>query len=432
MSSGYFGQSAQMDPRHLNEELGNISKQAKPVLNDEIGYSTQIGQAQLGLGQDFANEALSLYPQLVTAEQAATTAQRAQDAADLSKYGPKIQAALGKINPGWQSSLNAVNNAASTAMTPTPLLGRLNTSATSALNTADNLAPSALRTSLTQGAQDQLALGGALSADELRDVDQSSRAAFAARGLEYSDPAIATEALNTHAAQQQRLQQREQYAAQIQQLGQSEDSALAAQRAQLGQFAGMVQGQNQQSTTAGQQFLLNTQQANQNALNPVLGIYGQRTAVSPTAAASYLSGGPNIIGAGPQAMDPVLSYGSDLYNTNFNSDAATRISNANNMAAIHGAIIGAVGSMAGAAAKCWVAREVFGTEIVMIGKKPWLKWVLFRGWLMSRKCPTWLRKLYFARGERFASWLHEHARVKACVRSVMERIVEAERKSIYV
>lgn len=427
MSSGYFGQSTAPDPRNLGQELQRISTHSGPVLGTEEDFSKAIGQDQLGLEGDFANQAMSLYPQLASAEQAATSSQRGQDAADLKTYGPQIEAALGKINPGWQQSLGQVNAQAANAMNTTPLLGQLNTAGSDALGKAQTIGPSALRTELTQSAQDQLALGSSLSADQERDVDQSSRQAFADRGLVQSNPSIATEVLNRDAAGQQRLAQREAFAGQIQQMGQSEDASNTQQQVQLGNFAQGVQGQNQQSTDAGRQYLLSAQQANQNAFNPVLGLFNQRTDVSPTAAASYLSGAPNIIGAGSQAMDPILSYGSDVYNTNFNSDAATRINNSNNMAAIHGAIIGAVGSMAGGAMKaCWVAREIFKTEAVRVSGRMHLKWALFQDWLLSNRCPAWLRKTYLAHGLRFADWLSWHPRCRRWLRPLMERVVKAE------
>ena len=115
-------------------------------------------------------------------------------------------------------------------------------------------------------------------------------------------------------------------------------------------------------------------------------------------------------------MQPVLNYGQDLFNTNFNADAATRLNNANNMAAIHGAIIGAVGSLAGAG-MCWVARAVYGDERSAGGR---LKWELVREWMLTR-APAWLFRGYMRYGERLAAVVRRSRVVRRVVRGALER-----------
>ena len=63
---------------------------------------------------------------------------------------------------------------------------------------------------------------------------------------------------------------------------------------------------------------------------------------------------------------------------------------------------------------CWVAREVYGID------NP--KWVLFRGWLLTR-APLWLRDTYLEHGEEFAAWIHDKPVMKAIVRTLMDLIL---------
>lgn len=125
--------------------------------------------------------------------------------------------------------------------------------------------------SLNQQAQAQLDTGGRLTPQMQRLVDQQTRGAFAARGMAYSNPALVTEFLNRDIYSQQRL-------------------------AQAQQFAQNVQNQNLAS--------YNT--------------FGQS--------------GPTPFGAiaqGTQVWSPNSQYAQDLFNTNYNAQAASNIASAN-------------------------------------------------------------------------------------------------------
>ena len=70
------------------------------------------------------------------------------------------------------------------------------------------------------------------------------------------------------------------------------------------------------------------------------------------------------------------------------------------------------GAAKGAAALCWVAREVYGEQ------NP--AWLEFRSWLMA-KAPAWFRNLYIRKGEAFAGWLKKNAWAKRIIKPLMNR-----------
>lgn len=292
-----------------------------------------------------------------------------------------------------------------------------------------------------QQAQAQLALGGQLSPDQLRAVQQSSRAGFAARGLDATNASVVDEALQTQAAQQAMYQQRLANAQAIEaqnqgqqqlqnqlglgassqalgygQLGLSAQQAnqsayqalnqmgLAAQQANQGsnlQAQGLglqAQTANQSAALQAQQQQLQAQLANQNF---GLGSYqanvasqaAQMQALQQSAAMqeqqrlSQLSGSQAALGAQSAAFfdpfqgvlggqssnvgnnqqlignagsltgqsnaatmnmfNPFNTYSQDLYNTNYNGQAAANIATGNNRAAIIGGSLQALGNIFG-------------------------------------------------------------------------------------
>lgn len=72
--------------------------------------------------------------------------------------------------------------------------------------------PNQIEGELQRQAEEELALGRSLTPEQMRDAQQSARAAFAARGLATSAGASAAEILNRDAYGQQRLDQRRQFA----------------------------------------------------------------------------------------------------------------------------------------------------------------------------------------------------------------------------
>lgn len=128
-----------------------------------------------------------------------------------------------------------------------------------------------------QLAQSQLALGGQLTPDQLRSVQQSSRAGYAARGLDATNASVTNEALQTQAAQQAMLQTR---------LNQAQ----------------AVQGQNQTALTNQQNFGLGV--SNQGLGYSSLGLSGQQSnqAANLTAQQAQLNAYMQSQGLGLQAQ----------------------------------------------------------------------------------------------------------------------------------
>lgn len=133
-----------------------------------------------------------------------------------------------------------------------------------------------------QTAASQLALGGQLTPDQLRAVQQSSRAGFAARGLDATNASVTDEALQTQAAQQAMLQQR------LSQAGAVESQGLTAQQLQntlglgvgsqalgYGQLGLAGQTSNQAAQLQAQGLGLQAQTANQDLATTAAGLNSQ-------------------------------------------------------------------------------------------------------------------------------------------------------------
>jgi hypothetical protein len=367
---------------------------------------------------------------------------------------------------------------------------------------------SALGGEVSAAARQQLALGSGLSEEQKRNASQAAREAWGARGLINSTGSVAGEILNRDAYGQQLLGQRQQFAQNVEQLGQSQQgindaytanilsqlgtrtgqdlsaqqanqaaalnaaqfnaqTGMAAQQANqaaalnAAQFnAGLTQADRQQLLGLGQSLagLQNTQQQqNFNNLmsqtqlraqnqNDPFAILSIGTANQGTNAALGGMGGAASSGAyGNQSVyqqfNPFSSYGSDVFNTNYNAGESRYLNEKNNAAnlqaaqyaanatkqagtatglgnalggvvgSIFGPIGGAVGSALGGLFKCWVAREVFGAD------NP--KWLLFRYWL-ENYAPVWFHNAYVRHGEAFARWLRRNPWAKPPIRWFME------------
>lgn len=150
---------------------------------------------------------------------------------------------------------------------------------------------------ITKGASTNLSYGTSLDPATARNLSQNFRAGQAARGLGTGTGDAGLEAFYQQQAGQSMYQQR-----------------LA------------------NATNAAQTW-------SQNSPDPfsfLMGIGG------PANASSLFTGAGAVNGsAGPKLFPTMNSYESDLFNTNYNADAAARISSANNSAAILGAGIGA-------------------------------------------------------------------------------------------
>ena len=238
--------------------------------------------------------------------------------------------------------------------------------AMAAMRAADP-AKASLMDELNQQALSDLKLGGQLNAGEQRQLSQSARGAQAARGFGYgiNDAAIESWAQLQGGTQRKRERQG---------------------------FAQSMVGMNQQVQG-----------------DPFMQILGRPSNVSPAMAGGVLG---QAQGFNPgQMFSPESQYAGDIYNQQWQGELAARTANAANQAAISGAMIGAVGSIGGGMAKCWVAREVFGSE------NP--QWLAFFDW-KETKAPKWFKKLYNSFGERFAKFISNKPKLKKLIKTWME------------
>jgi hypothetical protein len=248
---------------------------------------------------------------------AANTYQRGRDIGDVAAYGPLATQAFLQANPFLASSLGN-------------LLGR----------TAD----SPILSTLNQQAMQGLQSGGQLSPQDVRQAEQAARAAFAARGLTQSSPAAAAEILSRDAAVRQRL--------------------AAAQ-----QFATGVQGLNQQQADLVGRA---AQIASTTLSDPFQAILGR-----PSGAGGGGGGGayPQQIGTGARLFDPYNAYAQDIYNTNYNAQAATNIANANAQAATNAGYWSLLGNLLGGGAQVgssyaqYASDKRIKTNVKATGKK---------------------------------------------------------------
>lgn len=184
----------------------------------------------------------------------------------------------------------------------------------------DAVAPDSVASQMKQRAMEQFQLGGDLSAEELRDVQQSSRAAFAGRGLALGNESIGDEVMNTYQARQARSDKRLQ------------DLATAEQ---------YYNGLNTQLLGAAQSTMF----------DPFQGVLG-RQSVNQGTNSALMGGAQGVVGgnsaAGREQFNPFNNYASQMYGQNSAQQMQANQATAANKTAVTGALIGAAGSAAGA------------------------------------------------------------------------------------
>lgn len=171
-----------------------------------------------------------------------------------------------------------------------------------------------------------------------------------------------------------------------------------------------------------QQFGIQTAELNKaTSADPFMAILGRPSSAVSTAGG--IAGQGQSLISGVPSLNPESAYAQDVWNTNFNADAASRIAEGNANAAVCAAGIQAAGSVVGgAAAGCWVAREVYGDNEVSGARcqvSGELKWRLFQRWLLN-SAPAWFRALYMRRGPAFAKFIRNKPRLKNVIRKWMD------------
>ena len=185
-------------------------------------------------------------------------------------------------------------------------------------------------------------------------------------------------------------QQNQNYLQNLGQAGQLYSQSLGADRAYAAQMVGL------QQATMSDPF--------QAILGRPSAAFGQQQGISGQGAGLTQMGGPAL-------FNPESSYANNIYGGNQQATNARNIAQAQVNATMNAAAISAVGGVAGAAAKCWVAREVYGAS------NP--KWKEFRTWLFTR-APKWFHDLYVKYGAQFAKFISTKPRTKSLIRRWMD------------
>lgn len=355
---------------YRNRATGALSDTLpKPPTPPEVGAGTAGGK--LGIGQNQAQ----LFPEqwdLVTINQPST----------VTRHVPGQRGLLDLYSKDILPKLSSAQAAAASQQRAADIadVRRLGPQAQAAFRAA-NPQQAKLLDALNDSAMSGVQAGSRLGADDIYQINSRVRGDWANRGLGTSQPAMLDESLQQFGGGQNLLRQR-------------------------------------------QQFGLQTAELNKaTSVDPFLTILGRpSTAVN---SAGGISGQGQSLISGVPNLNPESSYAQDLFNTNYNAEAAAKIAEANANAAVCAAGIQAGGSiLGGAAGACWVAREVFGNEMVedaYTGVTA-LKWILFRTWLLD-EAPAWFRELYLAHGESFAKWIHNKPRLKRIIKRWMEKKV---------
>lgn len=287
------------------------------------------------------------------------------------------------------------------------LVSRLNTSSREAdINDILELSPKAmdalraanpeaagLLDELTRQANDEVLLGGELSADERRKVIQNTRSGFADRGMALGNPAVFAEVMNLDSYGRQRKAERRGFAQDVVQLN----------RLNYGDPWMAILGRPSAAQNANE-FIPSSMQ-----VGPQL--FGDESQY----AASLYSGNQDM-GTAIGQMHGGMLY--DAWNTVYNAQAARRIAEMNSDAALTGALLGAGGSLGGAGimalGMCWIARAAYGAD------NP--RWLKFRRWLLTR-APRWFAAWYRKYGPEIGAKLTHDREGCAAVRDWMDGIL---------
>jgi hypothetical protein len=205
--------------------------------------------------------------------------------------------------------------------------------------------------------------GGALTPQMARDVTQQTRAGFAARGNVLGNQALGRELLNRDIYRQQRYNQ-------ALQQGMGVTGAISGlDTAALQRGLGAATGLQQLGGTGLQQALgyaSGLQQLGGTGLQHALGYTQGLQGLREAPIANMLRTQQAQTGSFGNLLAPTMGYGQDLFNTNYNAQAAANIANANKGAGTMSSIGSTLG-MLGAAAM--MSDERLKEKIRKTGKK---------------------------------------------------------------
>lgn len=231
-----------------------------------------------------------------------------------------------------------------------------------------------------QYAADLFAKSGTLNMEDQRTAEQMARQQGMASGRIGDSSTIAAQALNRQNALAQRSAMAQQAGAQ----------AFGYNRALAGDVANILIGRPSTAYAMGSQ-----------AFGQGAGLAGQPT--------------------GPNLFDPNAGINLALQNQSNlgNYQASTYGARVGAQGAVMGGLMSGLGALGGGfAAKCWVAREVYGED------NP--KWKLFRLWLTTQ-APDWLFNFYCKYGERFAAFIKDKPAIKWVIRKLMDLAIKGRK-----
>jgi hypothetical protein len=390
----------------------NSGQDAGKWLELAIQDATYIDPSSVPRGGGVADTVGALTNVASGLETGSNSAVRAGNLADVQNYGPGMAAAYRAANPGLTNSLNKADSLSSVSWQgPMSASGySASTYAPSASIKADNVGmgmlgsslygqalgagPTGVSSTLLGRAQGFANSTGQLTPDELRQVQQGTREAFAARGMEMSNPAMYAEVANRIGAQRDRMTQDLGMASALnsgyqQDLATNRGFASGIYGQELGRAFGN-QGANLTASTANQsafnqagQFnasalnqagMFNAQQAQQMALANsqlqlqqagadrayALGLVGAQggAAYDPTRLLGATSGAPGMAGGilgaatgySPDTsglLSGAANISNDAAMTTYNAQMAAALAKKNNQAGLLGGLLGAAGSIFG-------------------------------------------------------------------------------------
>lgn len=343
-----------------------LEKQYRPqytTLDNEIAWQSTLGDKGSVALQGETAKKMSEFQQL------ANTSQRSADLADLQSLGSKYSEAIRGANPDLYKAQGRLSDMIdSAAGAGTPQVGQYQMGASRLERSMEADAASGLNrvSGLNMAMQRQAydGLGGDLSPEALAKVQQDTRSAYAARGLYDSNQAIGAEILNTNAARDARMEKAQNLAMGVDSQAQQQ---IQSARGYGTQVAGQVQNRNQFNTglasdtdRVNASFELQNRQQNVNnlfgltqnyastSIDPAQAILG-RSSGSIGQTAQSMTMGQAGVQSQPGLFDPFDQQIMGIYSGNQATDLALKTTAMNNRAAVTGAAIGAVGSIAGGA-----------------------------------------------------------------------------------
>lgn len=236
-------------------------------------------------------------PAVARSETASNTERRTGDVDDAEALGGRLNEIVRSSNPEYAAAMESLSDMGSGDGRVEGLTGML-----------------------YDQAVEELEAGGNLTDEEMAWANEATRSSFDALGRSNSNAAIFTEALNRSNLSNQRKRERQSFGGSVAQMLQgieSQDRGFALDKV---------------NTLGGQ------------TIDPIMALTG-RTSIAPSASQGAYSQSYGTQAQPMNSLDPFNAYAADLYNTNYNADAAANIASANNSAAMGSGLVSTAGTI---------------------------------------------------------------------------------------